>query len=107
MPKRTNDFFPAQPFSQLGREPEDELGVGSDAAFYEWMKGDDEEGTMGAMWLFLVEDLREEHNPATIKQLLDDWYMRLPKESFFERVEAIGSLLPPSHPFHQVRRGYS
>jgi hypothetical protein len=100
-----NAFPVIKPFSELGREPNDD-GTGSDASFYEWMKGDDEEKTVAEFLRYLIDDLREEHDPAKVKEFLDDWHARLPREEFFERLGILSKLMPPMHAFHQVKLGY-
>lgn len=108
MPKKEFSMgsFPViKPFSELGREPDDD-GSGSDVSFYEWMKGDDIEKAISEFLRYLIDDLREEHDPAQVKRFLDDWHGRLPREEFFERLGILSNLLPPTHVFHQVKLGY-
>lgn len=91
--------------SQLGRNA-DQPGKGSDFAFYDWLQGTDKQPTLPKIFLWLLDDLKEENDPAEVKKVLDLWQQSTDINEFKNRMALLEKIMPPHHPFHNLKNEY-
>jgi hypothetical protein len=92
--------------SQIGRSPTANGTKGTDAGFYEWISGADPEKALADTLLWLIDDLKEERDPETLRQLIEDWRLRCEQAEFFARIEALHKLFSPDHPLQAIIAQY-
>ncbi len=102
------DLHPLPETSKLGLDPAAaKEGKRTDMNFYEWIAGEDPNGTLAKFIVWLLDDLKEEKSQAAIREVLDDWKEACPPEEFQSRLTVLGRLMPESHPFHGVKTAYA
>jgi hypothetical protein len=86
----------------IGRDPAAD-GKGSDASFYDWIAGQDEEKTVGEFLKWFLDELHEETDAAQMEELLVDWKQHFESKHFEEMLTLLDQLMPPQHPFHILK----
>ena len=76
----------------------------SDKEFYSWIKGEGEDGmALSKLALWLLDELKESHDPKIIQGLLEDWNKNCTKDEFQSRLGALDRLMPAAHPYHKAK----
>lgn len=103
--ERPNHLPPLPKKNRLGLDPTNPSK--GDAAFYDWIAGEDQEASLAEFVKWFIDDLKEETDERKVRELIEDWRARCRAEDFQQRLLILGKLLPANHPFHHVKRLYS
>ena len=81
-------------------------GKRSDVGFYDWIAGQDPNATLAKFMVWMLDELKEEKNNETLRNVLGDWKTSCSSEEFQSRLRVLGRLMPNTHPFHDVKGEY-
>ncbi len=95
-------YFEKPMSSNLGKDSDS----GTDTEFYKWVTGGNSENALGAFAAQLIEDLRDDTSAEELTMLLNDWKSYLPEAEFISRLAMLERLMPPNHPYHNVKTNF-
>jgi hypothetical protein len=75
----------------------------TDVAFYEWIAGKDPNAALAKFMVWMLDELKEEKNNETLRNVLGDWKGACSPEEFKSRLRVLSRLMPDAHPFHDVK----
>ena len=73
-----------------------------DAAFYDWIVGSKEAPLDTELFLWLLDDLKNETDTESVRALLQQWKKDCDAAEFETRIKLLAKILPPAHPFNAL-----